>query len=507
MHTLKVQLGLTLSVLLFISMLLFGFVILMLWQRNGITQEIRGSENLLYFAAASIAPGEVSANNPPFSDDIQSFFNDNGVLCLQWQNSPDRPMHSHGRCPEDLPLAPLLSAAATSTKTQTGYSGMSWNGFFLSKQYLLIATPLIPGQTNQGAIALIRSLDSVSSSIRETRKIFFAYLIINVLIFTTIGFTRLINLVIKPIERLSRLADSRTDLDATPFLSGERLGEFTQLSLSLNRLVTRIDGDKQELRHSVESLKNANDELQKNRDEMIRAEKLASIGRLSAGLAHEIGNPLGIIQGYIDLLTEQTLSSSDRKAFSKRATQELDRINTLIRNLLDLSRTPVTSSAETIDIHPLLTDLIQTVRVRKTRLPIRYSTDFQATASEVLSDSDGLRQVFLNCILNSIDAIEETVDSADNSISIHTENMVSKNERNCIITTIKDTGAGISKETQEAIFDPFFTTKEVGKGTGLGLAVAHNLIKKSGGTISISSKRGRGTSVIITLPLSLSQKK
>jgi two-component system, NtrC family, sensor kinase len=502
MHTLKVQLGLTLSVLLFISMFLFGFVMLMLWQSNGIQQEAQLSEKLLHIAAASIVPEELSTDRPALTEEIRSYFKESGILCLQWQNGTSSTIHSHGSCPTGLSLAPLLNDASVSAKTKTSYSGMSWNGFFLSKQYLLIATPLQLNQGNQGAIALVRSLDDVSSAIRKAQKIFFAYLVINVLIFTTIGFTRLIHLVIKPIERLSRLADSRTDLDDSSFLSSEGLGEFTQLSLSLNRLVTRIDGDKQELRLTVESLKKANDELQKNRDEMIRAEKLASIGRLSAGLAHEIGNPLGIIQGYIDLLTENTLSDEDREAFSKRATQELNRINSLIRNLLDLSRSPVASSVDTIDLHPLLRDLIETVRVRKTAITIHYRTDFQAVISEVLVDSDGLRQVFLNCILNSIDAIEETAGNEHGIITLSTENRVSENNAKCIQITLNDNGVGINPEHRDAIFDPFFTTKEVGKGTGLGLAVAHNLIKKSGGMISVSSHKARGTSVIIILPLS-----
>lgn len=504
MHTLKVQVGITLSVLLFISMFLFGYVMLMLWQRNGIQQEAHISEKLLHIAAASITPEELSTDRPVsvFTKEMDRYFEESGILCLQWQNRTSGTIHSHGSCPTGLSLAPLLEDSSASAKTKTSYSGMSWNGFFLSKQYLLMATPLQRSQSNQGAIALIRSLDAVSLSIRKAQKIFFAYLIINVLIFTTIGFTRLVNLVIKPIERLSRLADSRTDLDDGSFLSGEGLGEFNQLSLSLNRLVTRIDGDKQELRLTVESLKKANDELQRNRDEMIRAEKLASIGRLSAGLAHEIGNPLGIIQGYIDLLTENSLNHEDRVAFSKRAIQELNRINSLIRNLLDLSRSPVASSVNTIDLHPLLQDLIKTVRVRKTALPIRYETNFQARYSEVLIDSDGLRQVFLNCILNSIDAIEESAYTETGLITLSTENSVSENNEDCIQITLGDNGAGIDPEHRDAIFDPFFTTKEVGKGTGLGLAVAHNLIKKSGGTISICPNKEQGTSVIITLPLS-----
>lgn len=487
--------------LLFVSMFLFGFVILMLWQRNGIQQETQVSEKLLHIAAASISPDDKITAPQMFTKEISNYFNENGIICLQWQDSKGG-IQSHGSCQTDASLTALLKKAAATGKTKTIYSGMTWNGFFLTKQYLRMAIPLHINQKNQGSIALIRSLEQVCTSIRKAQKIFFAYLAVNVIIFTTIGFTRLLHLVIKPIQRLASLADSRTDLSDTSFFSGEGLGEFTQLSLSLNRLLTRIDVDKQELRSTVESLKNANDKLQKNRNEMVRTEKLASIGRLSAGLAHEIGNPLGIIQGYIDLLTDSSLSDEDRKSFCTRAVQELNRINALIRNLLDLSRSPVASSIEKVDVHALLQDLIATVRVRKTSVPIDYLTDFSAANNEVTINSDNLRQVFLNCILNSIDAIEETEDKRNGTITLSTENKVSEKNGNAILIAIQDNGTGVSPEHKDTLFDPFFTTKEVGKGTGLGLAVAHNLIKNSGGQITLSSQTGQGATLSITLPIS-----
>jgi signal transduction histidine kinase len=498
MHTLKVQLGLTLFVMLFLSMFLFGFVVLMFWQQNGVRREAVISEKLLHIAAASLVSEAKPADDTLFPKPLNSYFQESGILCLQWQDSNSALSKSHGSCPSHLALAPLLKEAAKNGKTNTSYSGISWNGFFLTKQYLLMAIPLQPDSTSHGSIAIIRSLEQVSISIRKAQKVFFAYLAINILVFTTIGFTRLVHLVIKPIKRLSTLADSRTDLDDNSFFQGEGLGEFTQLSLSLNRLVTRIDGDKHELRSTVASLKQANEELQRNRDEMIRAEKLASIGRLSAGLAHEIGNPLGIIQGYIDLLADDSLSDKDRQTFSTRATVELNRINNLIRNLLDLSRSPIASSVEKIDIHTLLNDLISSIRIRNTKCSIDYSTELNAAESEITIDCDGLRQVFLNCMLNSIDAIEEADNIKNGTISLTT---INDSDNKNIIITLTDNGTGIHPDHQDAIFDPFFTTKEVGKGTGLGLAVAHSLVEKSGGQITILSTDYSGTKITITLPL------
>jgi len=502
MHTLKVQLGLTLSTLLFLSMLLFGFVIMMLWQRSGIQQEIQDSETILHIVAASLENDKQTEATNDSTEKIFNCFSETGILCLQRQDGKSGTVQLFGSCPAEISLKNILNDASGGGQPETRFSGMTWNGFFLTKQYLLMAVPLQLNQKDQGSIALVRSLEQVSGPILKTRKIFFAYLIINILIFTTIGFTRLLKLVIKPIQRLAALADSRTDLSDTSFFSGESLGEFTQLSLSLNRLLTRIDGDKQELRETVKSLKIANDELQRNRDEMLRTEKLASIGRLSAGLAHEIGNPLGIIQGYVDLLTDNSLSDEDRKTFCVRATKELSRINDLIRNLLDLSRSSVSASVETVDLHEMLRDLLATLSVRKTSVPIEYQTDLSAADSEVTIYSDGLRQVFLNCILNGVDAIEEADNKHNGKISIATKNATTKQDEHVISISIQDNGIGIKPENKDTVFDPFFTTKEVGKGTGLGLAVAHNIIKTAGGTITVSSEPGNGAAICITLPLS-----
>ena len=500
MHTLKVQLGLTLSVLLFVSMSLFGLVLLVLWQHSEINHETVTSRRLLQMASSSLLSDTSTAGSNKFSTEACQLYEQSGILCLQWKNNGSDTIHSYGSCPSEPSLIPLLHEAALGNP-KTSYSGMSWNGFFFTKQFLLMATPLQLEEKTHGAIGLIHTLEKSAIPIRNIQKIFFAYLVINVLIFATIGFTRLVHLVIRPIERLAKLADSRTDQSDPDFFSEERWGEFTKLSLSLNRLVSRIDEDKQELRTTVQSLKTANEELQKNRDEMIRTEKLASIGRLSAGLAHEIGNPLGIIQGYIDLLADNTLDGKEREVFSQKALHELNRINTLIRSLLDLSRTPTASVVAAVEAHALLKDIIDAVRIRKTAVKINYTTDFLAEKSHITVDNDGLRQVLLNCILNSIDAIEEMADCEQGEIILTTVNTSSEEERNLLRISLQDNGAGISKEHLETVFDPFFTTKEVGKGTGLGLAVAHNFLKKSDGHLSISSTLDQGTTVTITLPL------
>ena len=495
MHTLKVQLGLTLTTLISLSMLLFGIVLLMLWQRNAIHQETVNSKLFLQMVAGTITANPQISQFPPA---IDHFLQENNVHCFQWLENESDSMHTIGNCPDGVTLKPLLQEATDGSSIKN-YSGMVWNGFFFSRQYLRLALPVTDQHNTLAAIGMIRSLEKVSAPIKNIRPIFFAYLVINILIFGVIGFTRLVHLVIRPIQHLAKLADSRTDQNDTAFFTGGQWGEFTQLSLSLNQLVQRIDGDKQQLQSTVLSLKKANEELQTNRDEMIRTEKLASIGRLSAGLAHEIGNPLGIIQGYIELLSDDSLTANERKEFSRKIIQELDRINTLIRSLLDLSRTKTVSAATSVDIHTLLQDIIETIRIRKKSFIIDYQTRFSAANSTVLLDNDGLRQVFLNCILNAIDAIEEQTAINEGKIVLETFN----GPNDTISISISDNGIGLAEEHFDSVFDPFFTTKEVGKGTGLGLAVTHNMIKTAGGTLNFSAKEGKGATITITLPITM----
>ena len=493
MHTLKVQLGLTLTIILSLAMLLFGIVLLMLWQRESVRDETLDSMQFLGLSAMTLQNLPPGSPLPPT---IRSYVSSNDVECIGLQKSNSQEIQYHGSCPKNLDLAPYLQRSSEGA-VEKEYEGMVWNGLFFSRQYLLLTMPLPKQQTLFSAIGLIRSLDKVSQPFSTIRPIFFSYLVINLIIFGVIGFTRLVHLVIRPIQQLAKLADSRTEHNDTAFFTTGQWGELAQLSLSLNQLVARIDGDKQQLKSTVLSLKKANEELENNKDEMIRTEKLASIGRLSAGLAHEIGNPLGIIQGYVELLADTSLGQEEREVFCKKITQELDRINGLIRNLLDLSRSHSGSVAKTVDIHTILEDIIEAVAIRKCAVEIDYPTAFKAKRSMVHIDTDSMRQVILNSILNGIDAIEEKAALEKGKIVLETENELD----DTITIHIQDNGIGLANEHIDSIFDPFFTTKEVGKGTGLGLAVAHNMIKSAGGTLQFRSTPGTGSTLSIRLPL------
>ena len=280
---------------------------------------------------------------------------------------------------------------------------------FFSRKLLVTAVPLRQHGV-QGGIGAVISLQSVYDQVSQGRHIAYIYLLVNTIILTTIGLFRFIHVVVRPIEHLVTLTDTYQSDENSPFLSDQEGNEFGQLSISLNRMLHRIDDDRQKLRETVGSLEKANQQLRATQQKMVQTEKMAAIGRLAAGLAHEIGNPIGIVQGYLELLGQSGLSKEEQQQFSSRSMQELERINRLIHQLLNFARTRTDDSGST-EIHPLLQELVDMLQAQKKLAGLEFQLHLDAECDRVAADSESLHQVFLNCLLNAIDAINECNDS------------------------------------------------------------------------------------------------
>ena len=265
-------------------------------------------------------------------------------------------------------------------------------------------------------------------------------------------------------------------------------------------MLHRIDDDRQKLRDTVDSLEKANQQLHATQQKMVQTEKMAATGRLAAGLAHEIGNPLGIVQGYIELLGQSGLTKEEQKQFSSRSLQELGRINRLIHQLLNFSSIRTDDSGNT-EIHPLLHELIDMLQAQKELAGLEFKLHLDAECDRVTANSESLHQVFLNCLLNAIDAIKECDDTHKGKICLTTVNTTSDEGRQFMQITIQDNGIGIKDTDRDSLFDPFFTTKEPGKGTGLGLSVSYALVEGVSGHMQIKGKEDQGATVYILLPL------
>jgi PAS domain S-box-containing protein len=224
--------------------------------------------------------------------------------------------------------------------------------------------------------------------------------------------------------------------------------------------------------------------------QLLRTERLAELGTLASGMAHEIGTPMNVILGRAEYLMQRTKEETTKKGLETIVSQ-VERITKIMNQLLSFARRrPI--ERRSVDLRQTVEDTLEVVQERLGRHHIKLETDFAADLPLVYADPDQMSQVLLNLILNAIHAM------ADEG----TLRLGLVRAANTVRLTIADTGHGIKAEDLAKIFDPFFTTKEVGKGTGLGLTVVHGIIEEHGGTIAVTSEVGRGTTFIVTLPIS-----
>ncbi|MHB1050770.1 MAG: two-component system sensor histidine kinase NtrB [Bacteroidota bacterium] len=223
--------------------------------------------------------------------------------------------------------------------------------------------------------------------------------------------------------------------------------------------------------------------------QIVRSQKMETFGTLAAGIAHEVGNPLTSISSIVQILHRSTTDdfTKDKLELVKN---QINRITKIIRELVDFSR-PSPHIVQDVEVNTVIKEALNIVQYGKKVRSIAFSSNLQDQLPAVTVVYDQLVQVFLNILMNAVDACE----NRPSSISVTSQ---LKNDR--VEVTMSDTGEGISEQNLQKIFDPFFTTKEAGKGTGLGLWVSLGIIKNFGGDIRVESEPDKGTTFIVTLP-------
>jgi len=397
-------------------------------------------------------------------------------------------------------LSGLAQQAKVNNKPVVDFAGTNWNVFLVRSDFILFAAPL-KNKSGRiiGSISAERSLSPIYTRYQRETWLAFLYLLVNAVIFSGLAFFRMERILFKPLERLVQKAENYSPDQESLVLLSDNESVFRKLSTSLNTLLDRIERDNRKLRLTVNELETVNTELKEKKDIIVRSEKLASVGRLSAGLAHEIGNPLSIIQGYVELLNRHDLDDEERKQFSEKAQQELDRIKRLIRQLLDFAG-PMRSQAEQVSINCLINDMVDFVSMEKSFTGCKVVTKTDALRDTIIIEQDAFRQVLINCLLNAVDATLDRGEEGREIVIATSNEENSKNELRLLVT-IEDNGIGIEQEHLQNIFDPFFTTKEVGRGTGLGLFVCHTIMERLGGTITLTNRQPAGIEVKLIFPL------
>jgi len=244
----------------------------------------------------------------------------------------------------------------------------------------------------------------------------------------------------------------------------------------------------------ITDLKNAERELKTAREQLFQSEKMAAIGQLSAGIAHEIKNPLAIIQLSVEQLTAFLENADERCArmleMIRTATQ---RANKVIGELLDFSRSSHVEF-KNIDISSVVKSAVALVQNRTWDKDIQFVYRFSSSKENIKGDPILLEQVLVNLLNNSIDSIGEF-----GQVELKTY-FEKKKEKQYVAVELRDTGAGMPEDVLNRIFEPFFTTKDQGKGTGLGLTIAYQILQQHGGFMEVESREKRGTICRVYIP-------
>ena len=350
-----------------------------------------------------------------------------------------------------------------------------------------------------GAVQVLQLESYIEQDARASRTSIFLLTLITVLSIAVIVLAVTNHVVGRPVERLVRGFRDVGAGDLQTRVEARGNDELQRLSHEFDAMLERLE----DARQSLFSEQKARAEVEAR---VAQAEHLASVGTLTAGLAHQIGTPLNVIRGRAErLLRRMEVVSEPRNATVERdlsiIAEQVDRIALLVRRMLDFARAREMRK-EQGDILAILRDVLELLEVRFEQHGIRALLPVGSFISHIRVDSDQLREVFLNIFTNAADAMP-----SGGTITIEIDPVERPspgdplNVRPMIRIRVRDDGVGIAQENLSRVFDPFFTTKPVGKGTGLGLSVAYGIVREHGGWLEVESNPERGSCLTVTLPI------
>jgi signal transduction histidine kinase len=319
----------------------------------------------------------------------------------------------------------------------------------------------------------------------------------------------LTRLIVRPVEALARATDRVASGARTLDVPAAGAREIELLSESVSAMTARLIADEETLRKKV-------DELTEAQAQIVRSERMASVGRLAAGMAHEIGNPITAIMGIQDLMLAGDVPPPEQADYLTRMRKETDRVHRILRDLLDFARPETGSqplgvgeatSIVTANVATAMNDIASLLKPQKQFRDVAIVVESpnvdesaaggtsQARTVEARIGPERLTQVLLNLALNAGDAMEADPQGARHLV------LRARVAGKVVRIEVEDTGPGVSRDVHERLFLPFVTTKEVGQGTGLGLAVCRGIVEAAGGHIELDETYTQGARFVIELPL------
>jgi signal transduction histidine kinase len=306
-----------------------------------------------------------------------------------------------------------------------------------------------------------------------------------------LSYFALTRLIVGPLDALSRAA--RRVAAGARVLEVPRAGarELVELGEGLSVMTEKLLAEEEALRKKVDEVERATLSLKEAQDRLVRSERLASVGRLAAGLAHEVGNPITAMIGMQDLLLEGGLDEAEQRDFIARMRKETVRISAILRDLLAFARPgAIAKASEPGNVESAVYDTVTLLTPQRAMRDVELSVDVHPDLPEVALSSEHLVQVLLNLLLNAADACEGgghvTVTASKSPLGV--------------LLAVEDDGPGVAADVRNRLFEPFVTTKDVGKGTGLGLAVCRGLVEAAGGSIQLDERHPKGARFVVELP-------
>ncbi|MDH3998141.1 MAG: ATP-binding protein [Desulfuromonadales bacterium] len=489
---LRTEIILSISLLLAAALLFAGFLLLKLTEFNLLQQQRRHADGMLRLIVAGLEENAVSQS-------VEEF---NGIEYLH-----DVLGQQHGIIAWRILGLDLTSVAGVSYDVEPGFVELSPTALprgeiseelFYQSHWLIghseesnrlnLSTVLWGNDQELGLLQVSFSLEELRHQIDETRRLMLIYVVLYGLVLAVFGVYLLNRNVVNPVRLLRSATTDVADGTLQPVQVASGPGEIHELADSFNQMIVALDESRQETEAHITSLEASNCALAKARDELVRSEKLATVGHLAAGMAHEIGNPLGAIIGYLNVL-KTDLKGHDSCDLLERSLTESARIDKLVRELLEYSA-PGNSCQESLDPIMLLRESVQMLQHQGHYDDIEIEDACERNPVTVVMDSARLMQVWVNLLLNARDAmggagrVRLSSDQNEETVSVK----------------IRDYGEGLSVEAAKRVFEPFYTTKDPGKGYGLGLAVCQRIVDEQGGRICVDSVAGQETTFTVTLP-------
>jgi two-component system NtrC family sensor kinase len=295
----------------------------------------------------------------------------------------------------------------------------------------------------------------------------------------------------RPLNQLADIANRIGQGDLSGRLNLKGKDELSQLATAINAMSQRLQDQKQ----VIENETNVKIEVMK---QLRHADRLKTVGRMAASIAHEIGTPLSVVSGRAALIAKGSLSQEKIQQNAETIQGETERIAGMIRQSLDYARQSPTEKSP-VDLNEALIQATELLKPVAERHLVRFKVALADQLAMSFVDASQIHQVVTNLVMNGIQAMPE---GGELELGLtQQEATVNASPAEYWVITVTDQGSGIPAENLESIFEPFFTTKDVGKGTGLGLSIAYSIVQEQGGWIEVESEVGKGSQFQVFLPV------